>query len=417
MNLFVQGVQFRNKGAHLMLEAIREETSSWPADVVLAMDPRRGSRRQRRRAGVLDHAWYESQRVRAIGPAGGVIGNLLPRKLLRRLGFIADNALTGVLDASGFSYSDQWGASGVDRMVHRCTRWKRRSLPIVLLPQAFGPFGTERIRRSFRKLTSLVDLIYVRDERSERHVLDLGIPAEKLRQSPDFTCLVAGIVREEQAHLFGRPCLIPNYRMVDKTEGEVANSYVDFLVACARRAFDVGTEPFVLIHDQGRDSELVSSIEHRLGRHLEIVIEDDPVVVKGLVGQATFVVGSRFHGLVSAFSQGVPCVGTSWSHKYEALFRSFGCESLLVPREGLGKPEVQNRIMDVVLDPVASGQVSTKARETAAAHVSRTHEMWKEVRELLGVPPPSLPLGSPPTGTDGRSPAEAVTSIGQPSEN
>jgi colanic acid/amylovoran biosynthesis protein len=386
MNLFVKGVQFRNKGAHLMLQAVREETERWPMNVSLAVSPRTGTWQQRRAASVMDHAWFESRRIAAVGPVSAALASVLPGTMRRRLRWVADKDIAGVLDASGFSYSDQWGAAGVERMVYRCRWWKRRGVPIVLLPQAYGPFSTARIRSAFRELATLSDLVYVRDETSARHVAELVDDPTKLRDAPDFTSLVKGKIRPSHASTAGRPCIIPNYRMVDKTEGPTAAAYVEFLVACTQRILDARLEPFVLIHDHGKDQELVATLEQRLGHRIQTVVEDDPVHVKGVVGQASFVIGSRFHGLVSALTQGVPCIGTSWSHKYEELFASFGMELMLVGAETMSSADTARFVMDIILDSPERQRLSERALGVARDQRTQVQAMWSEVRTLLGVP-------------------------------
>lgn len=386
MNIFLKGIQFRNKGAHLMLQAVREETERWPLDVKLAVSPRTGTWRERRAAGIEDHAWFESRRIRPVGPISAKMADLIPGGVRRRIHWIADREIEGVLDASGFSYSDQWGAAGVERMVYRCQWWKRRGVPIVLLPQAYGPFGTPRIQKAFRELASLADLIYVRDSISEAYVRELADDPAKIKPAPDFTSLVEGRVRPTHAALAGRPCIIPNYRMLDKTGAAAAAAYVDLLAACAQRIVDAGLEPFVLIHDLGQDRELVSILEERVGRRMEIVVEDDPVHVKGVVGQASLVVGSRFHGLVSALTQGVACVGTSWSHKYEQLFHEFGMGTMLIPKDAMGSADAVHRVLDAVLDPQERQRLSTHALAVARTQRNQVDAMWREVRSVLGVP-------------------------------
>jgi hypothetical protein len=384
MNLFVKGVKFRNKGAQLMLRAVREETLRWPVPITLVVDARVGTREERRTAGVTGLASYTHPRAPLLTPLTEWIGGVAARGFRAKLEWTAAQELHGVLDASGFSYSDQWGAPGCERTASRVRGWKKRGLPVILLPQAFGPFRTARVRAAVRDLVADCDLVYAREPRSAKYLREVGISAERLRIAPDFTCLVPGEYVPAADRVRGRVCIIPNYRMIDKTEDAVRDAYLSFLERCVRRSFAQGAEPFILIHD-GQDHVLVEAVERRAGRSIEAIVEPDPVRIKGLLCETLFVVGSRYHGLISALVQGVPCVGTSWSHKYEELFREFGCESLLLPARDLAGEVVENTL-DRLFDPGFRNRMAASLRTTAEAHVSRTREMWKEVRQTLDVP-------------------------------
>jgi polysaccharide pyruvyl transferase WcaK-like protein len=65
-----------------------------------------------------------------------------------------------------------------------------------------------------------------------------------------------------------------------------------------------------------------------LGENIELVTELNALEVKGLIGSAYLCISSRFHGVASSLNSGVPCLATSWSHKYGELFKDFnqtGC--------------------------------------------------------------------------------------------
>ncbi len=84
-------------------------------------------------------------------------------------------------------------------------------------------------------------------------------------------------------------------------------------------------KPFFLVHESRNDRAIAERVSARLGG-VPIVEESDPLAIKGILGACKASVGSRFHGLVSALSQGVPALAVGWSHKYRMLFRDYGFE-------------------------------------------------------------------------------------------
>ena len=49
---------------------------------------------------------------------------------------------------------------------------------------------------------------------------------------------------------------------------------------------------------------------------INIVQETDSLCIEGIIGASDGVIGSRYHGLVNALSQGVVALAVNWSHKY-----------------------------------------------------------------------------------------------------
>jgi polysaccharide pyruvyl transferase WcaK-like protein len=132
----------------------------------------------------------------------------------------------------------------------------------------------------------------------------------------------------------------------------------------------------VLNHEGTKDLELCQQLIEGKSDKIELVSEADPLKVKALIGQSRAVVCSRFHGCVSALSQGIACIGTSWSHKYEALFADYQSTELLI-KPDLSEPELQ-QVFNLLLhkDPAQLLQHSAEFKQ-------QSELLWNKVAALL----------------------------------
>ncbi|MDR1582593.1 MAG: polysaccharide pyruvyl transferase family protein [Prevotellaceae bacterium] len=81
--------------------------------------------------------------------------------------------------------------------------------------------------------------------------------------------------------------------------------------------------PFLLNHEGEKDAYLCKLVNEHLNNFLTIVDHLMALEVKGIISQSYLLISSRFHGVASALNSGVPCLATSWSHKYEELFKDY----------------------------------------------------------------------------------------------
>ena len=90
-------------------------------------------------------------------------------------------------------------------------------------------------------------------------------------------------------------------------------------------------------------------------------------------------ISSRYHGCVSALSQGVPCLATSWSHKYQALFDDFGQRAavLLTPDPAVAI----DRLNDLL---ARRSEVERQLKQESAVQALKVEAMWNEVLAILG---------------------------------
>jgi colanic acid/amylovoran biosynthesis protein len=140
--------------------------------------------------------------------------------------------------------------------------------------------------------------------------------------APDFTNLVTGELPSDLAQFNNTVAIVPNQRMLDKSSPALAASYFEFMVGLGQRLSSLGYRIIVVVHETQLDARLAAELAKRIAGAVTLS-DEDPRKLKGVLGACRCVISSRYHALVAALSQGVPAFGTSWSHKYPALFSDY----------------------------------------------------------------------------------------------
>jgi polysaccharide pyruvyl transferase WcaK-like protein len=378
----LHGVGTWNRGAELMAIAARAALlESFPGARV-SVDRFFGDPEARARLGF--YTTFESPRAGSkVSRWRGRIAQAVLQRLvpgtLPGLGLVLASDLDAVIDASGFAFSDQWGPGAARGLLEKMRSPDYRDKPLILLPQALGPFAHPEVARACRELFQRASLICARDRQSFAMVEQLGF-GSKLRQYPDFTLSVAPLELPPGSLPVGSfVAVVPNARMLDKTDA--GDNYLRLLEVACREIAARGSEVLFVQHDADEDIKVVEAIRSATGRNWPVYRHADPRVLKHVLGRADFVVGSRFHALVSALSQGVPCLGLGWSHKYDELFAEFDCAELLLD-PAAGSDDMERLVAGLL----CSEQRATLGRRIAQAGArlkERNREMWSEVCALL----------------------------------
>ena len=362
MTVDIRGVNTHNKGAHLMMIAAAARLRD--AGFAVSTSPN-GSKFEYRAEIGLHQSLVLSQAPRLSAHAS----RLVPPKIATQFGLIRDVDIDGVVDAAGFAYSDSFSSERSRREAINARRWKRRGVPIVLLPQAFGPFTIPERNRWSAEYLSHVTVAFARDDMSARYVQTLAPNLEVLR-APDFTIgLTPARAVVPVAGDFG--ALVPNGKLVSHG-GVSVGTYLDELAAAGRAFRGAGLEPLVVTHETG-DRSLSAQLAAELDA--PVFASGDPLVLKGALGQARIALGSRFHALVGSLSQGVPSIAYGWSHKYKALLDDFGTPDALYTPGG--------DITSLVLDVLRDDSLSATLRERSRALSLQNDDMWKMVESTL----------------------------------
>lgn len=366
---------YTNKGDGLMLHAIVERLES-KTDITLS--PLVAEYKKRAQLGLYQTLWFESINE----PSNQLITKAFPKFLREKYGIVAEEDIDGILDASGFAYGDQWGEEKVKTMARKAARWKKQGKKVIILPQSLGSFEKPKVKEEFLRLLDNVDLVYARDKSSYEFAIGLNHQIDKIKQAPDFTGALKGKKTDLYTPQARQACIIPNHRMIDSTDDKIGPRYMPFLKECFDSFTKLDMKPFVLVHERV-DYSVAEELQKLVGSPIDIVYDDDPLVLRGVISQCHIVLSSRFHGLISTLSQEVPCLGTRWSHKFERVMEEYKCSDFLVsPLDDSGKVFEKIQLLD---ETNSREKVIGNIGATVKEHKRLNDLMWNEVEQTLGL--------------------------------
>jgi colanic acid/amylovoran biosynthesis protein len=378
MIIEIRRAGFVNKGAHLMVLAILAKLKKRYPHAKYTMAANNGSQtfEVMTQLGFYPKASLFRKRIEF-----GDLANLIPKRIRSRFGIITDKEVDVVIDAAGFGYGDKWGKQSTYELYRSSRRWKKRDTKVILLPQAFGPFTINKNKKYFKKAFSNINLIYAREEESYKNIIGITGDSSRLAIAPDFTNLLSGEIPSYFVPTPNLFCVVPNYRMIDKTDSETSALYLPFMKMCARYLEAKGVKLMILIHEGEKDLHLGNEISKCTNEEIPIIQESNPIYIKGILGSCAATIGSRYHGLVSALSQGVPSLATGWSHKYEMLLKDYDfLEGLLdvhFDEKQLGAK------LDMIIDEQRNKLLSEKLLKKSEQLKQKVEQMWQEVFSII----------------------------------
>jgi len=332
MKISLYGVETNNKGAELMLYAILQEIERrYPnAKVYLPFS--------RIKQGVeyvktnLDFRTTPFSKFAVITHLQRILFKLhLSQNIYTRTLIVRD--ADWFIDGSGFAFGDQWD---INKM--RIKMWENmlkplhnRNCKIVFLPQAFGPVEKPNTRKILSVLNKYANILMPREQVSYNYLKESGVvDMQKVRKITDFTSLVEGEFPLGYEPLKNGICIIPNRKMI--TQGKISyDDYILLLSSFIKEGKKSGHPVYLLNHEGPKDAELCIKCKESIGGDIVAVTGLNALQVKGLIASAYLVITSRFHGLASALNSCVPVLATSWSHKYEELYRDYELDGYVLP--------------------------------------------------------------------------------------
>ncbi|MGO2275500.1 polysaccharide pyruvyl transferase family protein [Pseudoalteromonas nigrifaciens] len=379
MIIEIKGVQFVNKGAELMLHAVLQQLQTYNKDIFIVLAPNANSPYKDR----MKVGSYQKFSLRKKSYDFNSLAYYIPKPLrgwlIKAFGVVTEADVDVVLDASGFSYGDQWPLITIKNTSNEIIRLKKKGKKYIFLPQALGPFNKAAYSDLVRKGFSNASLICAREQTSYDNTINSVFNKDIIKLYPDFTNLVRGTVGDDYSYYSDKILIIPNCNMIStrNNNSEWKATYIQFLTNSALIIKELGFIPILLNHEGDADGEICNRVLQLLGENIDTVKEADPLKVKGIIGSSKAIICSRFHGCVSALTQAVPCLGTSWSHKYEKLFEEYTrSEYLLSPN--ITKDELHKKLISVI-ENVDNDDYTKKIQK----YKNESELMWRDIFKVL----------------------------------
>jgi colanic acid/amylovoran biosynthesis protein len=374
MNVLLLGGSFDNLGDEFMLSAVAKRLRDYGARLIAPHTT--GTYESRAQLGLHQLLWRPKWKS-----FSGSVGRYVMLRYGAPFGIVSDTDIDLVIDFGGFDLGDAWGKEAAFRKLKHFRRLKANGCTIICLPKAYGPFTGKDFRTIVKNIIDCADLVFVREAASRAHLLECGIDAARLQAAPDLT-FPEGLEAVPRVTI-GKPyfCVVPNKWMLERVPAKVSAAYLDWLMMLSRRASRNELSAVLLLHSRHLDDDLCAALMGKGNDLFTCVRPETPYEAKALLGRAEFVITSRYHALIAALSQAVPCLGTSWCHKYDQVFDEFGIRRFLFVPEADPGPALE--AIDELSQKQKNETLRAPLNRTARECCARVEEMWKTLGTLI----------------------------------
>ena len=302
-----------------------------------------------------------------------------------------------IVDISGFALSSDFGTGIPGTYFSWFEIACRRGIPLVLMPQSFGPFdyreNQEKIDHLANKYLNYATLVFAREEKSYKSVKDRFDP-RGLRYCPDsvlvgeFPDSPDKVFKESRMNIpdldgEGWVGVIPNKRTTEKGIGweAVLNRYI----AAIRHLRKIEKRVCVLTHS-AEDIDICRSLEKALEDGVQDIrfIYNDLSCFEydALCRKFDFIVSSRYHSIIHAYRHTVPVIALAWAEKYRALATLFGQEKYVLDIT-CEREDVDDEIRSMIDDMTECNSCNKENVSESLVNIRRKYNCFAEMKALI----------------------------------
>ena len=343
-NIIIAGGGLINKGAQAMtLISICELKKRYPDHrmILLAWD---ASEAARKKHAVYDLDLLEVPPLKFAGAARNpmlrAFYSLRYGKHFTKIDELYRNA-DFLVDISGYALGSNWNPKVCNDYLDNLEFALAYDIPVVLMPQSFGPFDyTDAAGRAIdartRRLFPKIKKIFAREQEGYDALISrYGLTNVTLTKDMVLTSTIhdySSAMRKQPEITLPEiseqsMCVIPNIRVGD-------NGIQDIL-ALYRAAVEEGLKQNLNVYisyHSNQDISLCAELKACFADNDRVILlerDHNCMEFNELVKKFRFVVASRFHAIVHALKNGIPCIALGWAVKYIDLLNLFGQEAYM----------------------------------------------------------------------------------------
>lgn len=270
--------------------------------------------------------------------------------------------------------------------------------PVVVMPNSFGPLKGRLYRRLVRRALRNCVLVTARESISQNALDDLGVDSAVY---PDLAFGLQGEgapdspVRRVKVENPGKRIVgitVRPYRFPYSEDPKTAQeAYIASVAEFARDLSAQGYVPLFIEHvrSAGKHESDMAAIQQvtsllKPSEYAVVSVPDyDCRKMKGIYGECDFVVGTRFHSVIFAMSEGVPALAIAYGgNKGTGIMMDIGLSHMAIPIEDFSFDVVKQRFQELV---EREEEIRAHLADLSETHRKKYAELAAEIRERVGL--------------------------------
>ena len=314
-----------------------------------------------------------------------------------------------ILDVSGGdSFSDIYGSHRFWSIIRPKLIAERRGIPLILLPQTYGPFRGDRARRLARDAVLAARMAWARDRYSFEALKDLlgnDFDDSRHREGVDMAFNLRTVDPGEKLDSEIRQWLHdkPNHPLIGlNVSGLIAlepdqgtrrfglrANYLDTLNGFIRALIREPDLRLLLIpHVANNDADacfrVLGQLPPTLASRIRVApMQLDECEVKWLISKMDWFCGTRMHATIAALSSRVPTAAIAYSDKTRGVFASCRVENQVIDPRQLSTEAVIERLVQSFESRADTSQVLSTSIDEVKTRAADQFSRIIEVLEAL----------------------------------